>query len=93
MRIDISDAKLGSGRESLYKSIRFFVAQWSHCEQSLELLTNTNFPENKFIKWRIGIPADGRTSAPELVASEYERKAPRASRFMSSWLCTKRLLT
>ncbi len=43
MHIDIPGVKPGSSIENLFKTIGFVVVQWAHCEQSLELITNTLF--------------------------------------------------
>lgn len=43
MNIDLPGVKPGSTTESLFKTIGFVVVQWSHCEQTLELLVNTLF--------------------------------------------------
>lgn len=45
MRVDITGVKPGGTFESLLRTVGFVVVQWSHCEQSLELLVNTLFRE------------------------------------------------
>lgn len=45
MNIHLPGVKPESTFESLCKSIGFVVVNWSHCEQSLELLVNTLFRE------------------------------------------------
>lgn len=43
MNITLPGVRIGTNAESLFKTIGFFIVNWGHCEQSLELLVNTLF--------------------------------------------------